>query len=94
MRNRQAPLQPLMDNLESQTYETFEQDPVKYRNYEEAMKQALMDTPEEKITVLMVVRSHDDGMFLLPRFSGTAPSTGIVARQIVRLHPPLQAHVE
>ena len=25
----QAPLQPLMDNLESQTYETFERDPVK-----------------------------------------------------------------
>merc|ERR1712216_1012826 len=26
----QAPLQPLQDNLESQTYETFERDPVKY----------------------------------------------------------------
>ncbi len=25
----QTPLQPLMDNLESQTYEVFEQDPVK-----------------------------------------------------------------
>jgi protein arginine N-methyltransferase 5 len=32
----QAPLQPLMDNLESQTYETFERDPVKYREYERA----------------------------------------------------------
>ena len=31
----QAPLQPLMDNLENQTYETFEKDPVKYRQYEE-----------------------------------------------------------
>ncbi|KAG9224846.1 hypothetical protein PTI98_009954 [Pleurotus ostreatus] len=39
----QAPLQPLMDNLQSTTYQTFEQDPVKYRNYEEAMYQALMD---------------------------------------------------
>ena len=27
--------QPLMDNLQSMTYNTFEQDPVKYRNYEE-----------------------------------------------------------
>ena len=26
----QTPLQPLMDNLESQTYEVFEKDPVKY----------------------------------------------------------------
>jgi len=31
----QAPLQPLMDNLQSATYQTFEQDPVKYRQYEE-----------------------------------------------------------
>lgn len=27
----QSPLQPLMDNLESQTYETFERDPIKYK---------------------------------------------------------------
>lgn len=27
--------QPLMDNLPSITYQTFEKDPVKYRNYEE-----------------------------------------------------------
>lgn len=26
----QAPLQPLMDNLEAQTYETFEKDAKKY----------------------------------------------------------------
>ncbi|RXW13777.1 hypothetical protein EST38_g12075 [Candolleomyces aberdarensis] len=31
----QAPLQPLMDNLPSITYQTFEQDPVKYAQYEE-----------------------------------------------------------
>ena len=31
----QAPLQPLMDNLQSATYETFERDPVKYHQYEE-----------------------------------------------------------
>lgn len=31
----QAPLQPLMDDLGSLTYEVFERDPVKYRQYEE-----------------------------------------------------------
>ena len=31
----QAPLQPLMDDLGSATYEIFERDPVKYRQYEE-----------------------------------------------------------
>merc|ERR1719230_1100292 len=33
----QAPLQPLQDDLESQTYETFEKDPVKYVRYEDAI---------------------------------------------------------
>jgi protein arginine N-methyltransferase 5 len=41
----QAPLQPLMDNLQSVTYQTFEQDPVKYTKYEEAMYLAFMEWP-------------------------------------------------
>lgn len=51
----QAPLQPLMDNLESQTYETFEQDAFKYNQYEKAITLALAQTPEEKESVVMVV---------------------------------------
>lgn len=39
----QIPLQPLMDNLENQTYETFESDPVKYQLYEKAVYKALLD---------------------------------------------------
>lgn len=39
----QSPLQPLADNLESITYEVFERDPVKYDQYEEAIKLALLD---------------------------------------------------
>lgn len=39
----QAPLQPLMDNLESSTYEVFEQDPIKYLRYEQAIALALKD---------------------------------------------------
>lgn len=31
----QSPLQPLMDNLESNTYEMFEKDPIKYAKYQE-----------------------------------------------------------
>lgn len=52
----QSPLQPLMDNLESQTYEVFELDPVKYQRYEDAIAGALVDTPEDKVSVVMVVR--------------------------------------
>jgi hypothetical protein len=35
-----------MDNLASVTYETFEQDPVKYALYEEAMIRAFASRPE------------------------------------------------
>ena len=48
----QNPLQPLMDNLESQVYECFEKDPVKYQQYQKAIAQALVDrvSQEEKLT--------------------------------------------
>jgi protein arginine N-methyltransferase 5 len=35
-----------MDNLPSATYQTFEQDPVKYMLYEEAMVHAFSDHPD------------------------------------------------
>jgi len=50
----QAPLQPLKDNLQSQTYEVFERDPIKYARYQEAIRQALVDRAGQSI-VLMVV---------------------------------------
>lgn len=51
----QAPLQPLMDNLESQTYETFEQDNFKYDQYEVAVKKALLRFTGSQVPVVMVV---------------------------------------
>ena len=53
----QCPLQPLMDNLESQTYEVFEKDPVKYAQYEKAMTAAMTDmiSEEDKQTKELVV---------------------------------------
>jgi protein arginine N-methyltransferase 5 len=56
----QNPLQPLMDNLDSYTYEVFEKDPIKYSKYEEAIASALTDkVPQEikddmKIVVMVV----------------------------------------
>jgi protein arginine N-methyltransferase 5 len=32
-----------MDNLESNTYEVFERDPIKYQQYQEATRRALVD---------------------------------------------------
>lgn len=50
----QAPLQPLMDNLEGTTYEVFERDPVKYALYEEAVYKALLDRPVTANTLIWV----------------------------------------
>lgn len=47
MDHLQTPLQPLMDNLEGETYEGFEKDPVKYERYEEAVFRALSDRKED-----------------------------------------------
>jgi protein arginine N-methyltransferase 5 len=44
----QNPLQPLMDNLESQVYEIFEKDPIKYSQYQKAIGQALCDRVSER----------------------------------------------
>ena len=38
----QAPLQPLHDDLENQTYEVFERDAVKYAQYQQAITRALL----------------------------------------------------
>ncbi|KAM6453502.1 protein arginine N-methyltransferase 5 [Liasis olivaceus] len=53
----QSPLQPLMDNLESQTYEVFEKDPIKYSQYQQAIYRCLLDRvpDEEKETNVQVV---------------------------------------
>lgn len=56
----QNPLQPLMDNLESHTYEVFEKDPVKYTQYQKAIYQALVERVKDDdrssiVSVVMVL---------------------------------------
>eukprot|EP00808_Paulinella_micropora_P024153 g61486.t1 len=54
----QTPLQPLFHNLASQTYETFEKDPIKYNRYQQAVHAALLahrDAPSADRTRLLVV---------------------------------------
>ncbi|CAG9313962.1 PRMT5 [Blepharisma stoltei] len=51
--NLQIPLQPLMHNLESMTYDIFEKDTVKYLLYENAIYSALKDN--ENYRIIMVV---------------------------------------
>jgi protein arginine N-methyltransferase 5 len=56
----QCPLQPLMDNLEAQTYEVFEKDPIKYSQYQLAIYQALLarvphDQRDTQTIIVMVL---------------------------------------
>ncbi|KAJ0181084.1 hypothetical protein K1T71_003169 [Dendrolimus kikuchii] len=44
----QTPLQPLADNLDTQTYNVFEKDPVKYDQYQKAITQALIHLQEKR----------------------------------------------
>lgn len=73
----QVPLQPLMDNLESSTYEVFEKDPVKYAEYQNAMMAAITDMvpPEEKDTRVLTVMVVGAGRGPLVRAALTAAKT-------------------
>jgi type II protein arginine methyltransferase len=68
----QSPLQPLMDNLESQTYETFERDPVKYERYEEAIRRALIDLKATAATGKSGVNSSKSGIEMGHSTSGVS----------------------
>jgi len=70
----QIPLQPLMDNLESSTYEVFERDPVKYAQYLVAIQRAITDLvpDEEKDTKVLTVMVVGAGRGPLVRASLTA----------------------
>lgn len=48
-----------MDNLQSITYQTFEQDPVKYRNYEEVRSPCMIlcNTADVSLTVQAMYRA-------------------------------------
>jgi len=61
--NLQSPLQPLGDHLEYQTYETFEKDPVKYRNYGLAVEYALLDGLEENKFSTVVTSSNEVDLY-------------------------------
>jgi protein arginine N-methyltransferase 5 len=79
----QSPLQPLMDNLESQTYEVFERDPVKYQLYEDAVHAALKD----------LVKNGREGPFVLMVVgAGRGPLVKASLRASVRSGVPLRVY--
>jgi len=75
----QSPLQPLMDNLESQTYETFEKDPVKYKRYEKAIEDALLKDPflygKQEVVLMVLGAGRGPLVFAAMRAAKTANRT-------------------
>lgn len=66
----QSPLQPLMDNLESGTYEVFEKDPIKYAEYQKAILRALQDRVSDseapnRTIIVMVLGAGRGKVFVL-----------------------------
>jgi len=53
----ETPLQPLFDNLDTYTYEIFEDDPVKYKLYQDAIQKALLDRVSDKEAKTKLVSS-------------------------------------
>lgn len=50
----QVPLQPLINDLDNNIYAVFEQDPIKYQQYEIAITKALIDKSKESDGVLTI----------------------------------------
>lgn len=51
----QTPLQPLEHNLSSYVYETFEEDPIKYYEYQRAISKAIIDKSEHQELIIVYV---------------------------------------
>ena len=91
----QAPLQPLQDNLESQTYETFERDSPKYVAYEEAVFQALREKNNIDGVVVDDGDDGDDGdgdadVEVCVVGAGRGPLVSAVLRASVRADQPVR----
>lgn len=61
----QSPLQPLSDNLESQTYEVFERDEAKYNTYSHAISKALSDLTKSTSHISALVAGAGRGPLVL-----------------------------
>ena len=70
----QAPLQPLMDNLESGTYEVFEKDPVKYKQYENAIFKCLLDKNRTDSVLIVMVLGAGRGPLVRAAFRASEQS--------------------
>lgn len=58
----QNPLQPYADNLESETYQIFENDEPKYDEYQYAMEAALSKLPKDRTIIVYYIGCGRGGL--------------------------------
>jgi len=75
----QSPLQPLADDLEFCTYETFEKDPVKYATYQKAVEKCLLDMLNSGLLQpVSVERQQEHNLMYQSRFHYTHTVTILI----------------
>lgn len=83
----QTPLQPLSDNLDANTYEVFEQDPVKYALYGEAIFQALMQRAAASAVTRIWVVGAGRGMLVSRSLEAAQRANRVVHVTAVEKNP-------
>ncbi|GAY44567.1 hypothetical protein CUMW_082910, partial [Citrus unshiu] len=77
--------QPLMDNLEAQTYETFEKDSVKYIQYQRAIGNALVDRVPDEEASSLTTAAEETGRKLKIYAVEKNPNAVVTLHSLVRL---------
>ncbi|KAI3877528.1 hypothetical protein MKX03_030638, partial [Papaver bracteatum] len=81
----QSPLQPLMDNLEAQTYETFERDTMKYSQYQRAVAKALIDRVPDDQASNVTTAAEETGRKLKVYAVEKNPNAVVTLHSLVKL---------
>lgn len=83
----QIPLQPLGDDLEACTYETFEADPVKYRLYQQAIAQAMTALLQQRYDSLPPLHEQQQRIVVLVVGAGRGPLIAAALQAAAELTP-------
>jgi len=90
----QRPMQPLQDQLHSANYALFEKDPVKYAQYEKAIRQALIDRHGDGGSVTLMVLGAGRGPLVDAAIRAAAGLTCKLKIFVVEKNPPAVVTLE
>lgn len=83
----QRPLQPLSEHLVSNTYEDFEQDPVKYARYEQAIRRSLAERHGSASSVTLMVLGAGRGPIVAAAARAARDFSGRIKLFVIEKNP-------